>query len=445
MTTLIAFIVLLSILVVIHEGGHYIVLRLCGVHVDRFSVGMGPVIFSKKDKKGTEFAISALPLGGYVSYLSKKALDIDPELKSKFTKEQLDNLFETKPKWQRALVMFAGPLANFILAVVIFTFIFASQPTLQTVFLVSNDEAITSANIQIDNNDELVAVGRENVENPTDLRLALLSKTGYSGPLEFKFKSSKTKEVYVSSFNVIDFLSTPEEQETPEKYLPFNLDIQISPVVGRVEQGKPAFVSGLTEGDEIVSIDGKNVFHFSQISQLIESSNKDKLMISYIRNNTLYSSELSLEYDENGKLIDKIGVSAYFSRSLTNSFAKAVHDTYNLSIKTLLFIGKMISGNMGTDNLSGPVGIAKMSGEAASAGVLPFLYLMAILSISLGVLNLLPIPVLDGGHLTMLAYEAVVGKPLPERIEAFAYNVGGILLLLIIVFAVFNDISRWLS
>lgn len=445
MTTLIAFIVLLSILVVIHEGGHYIVLRLCGVHVDRFSVGMGPVIFSKKDKKGTEFAISALPLGGYVSYLSKKALDIDPELKSKFTKEQLDNLFETKPKWQRALVMFAGPLANFILAVVIFTFIFASQPTLQTVFLVSNDEVITSPNIQIDNNDELVAVGRENVENPTDLRLALLSKTGYSGSLEFKFKSSKTKEVYVSYFDVIDFLSTPEEQETPEKYLPFNLDIQISPVVGRVEQGKPAFVSGLTEGDEIVSIDGKNVFHFSQISQLIESSNKDKLMISYIRNNTLYSSELSLEYDENGKLIDKIGVSAYFSRSLTNSFAKAVHDTYNLSIKTLLFIGKMISGNMGTDNLSGPVGIAKMSGEAASAGVLPFLYLMAILSISLGVLNLLPIPVLDGGHLTMLAYEAVVGKPLPERIEAFAYNVGGILLLLIIVFAVFNDISRWLS
>ena len=445
MTTLIAFIVLLSILVVIHEGGHYIVLRLCGVHVDRFSVGMGPVIFSKKDKKGTEFAISALPLGGYVSYLSKKALDIDPELKSKFTKEQLDNLFETKPKWQRALVMFAGPLANFILAVVIFTFIFASQPTLQTVFLVSNDEVITSPNIQIDNNDELVAVGRENVENPTDLRLALLSKTGYSGSLEFKFKSSKTKEVYVSYFDVIDFLSTPEEQETPEKYLPFNLDIQISPVVGRVEQGKPAFVSGLTEGDEIVSIDGKNVFHFSQISQLIESSNKDKLMISYIRNNTLYSSELSLEYDENGKLIDKIGVSAYFSRSFTNSFAKAVHDTYNLSIKTLLFIGKMISGNMGTDNLSGPVGIAKMSGEAASAGVLPFLYLMAILSISLGVLNLLPIPVLDGGHLTMLAYEAVVGKPLPERIEAFAYNVGGILLLLIIVFAVFNDISRWLS
>lgn len=445
MTTLIAFIVLLSILVVIHEGGHYIVLRLCGVHVDRFSVGMGPVIFSKKDKKGTEFAISALPLGGYVSYLSKKALDIDPELKSKFTKEQLDNLFETKPKWQRALVMFAGPLANFILAVVIFTFIFASQPTLQTVFLVSNDEAITSANTQIDNNDELVAVGRENVENPTDLRLALLSKTGYSGPLEFRFKSSKTKEVYVSSFNVINFLSTPEEQEIPEKYLPFNLDIQISPVVGSVEQGKPAFVSGLTEGDEIVSIDGKNVFHFSQISQLIESSNKDKLMISYMRNNTLYSSELSLEYDENGKLIDKIGVSAYFSRSFINSFAKAVHDTYNLSIKTLLFIGKMISGNMGTDNLSGPVGIAKMSGEAASAGVLPFLYLMAILSISLGVLNLLPIPVLDGGHLTMLAYEAVVGKPLPERIEAFAYNVGGILLLLIIVFAVFNDISRWLS
>ena len=127
MITIIAFLTLLGVLVVIHEGGHFFVLRMCKVQVDRFSVGMGPVIYKKTDKKGTEFALSALPLGGYVSYLSKKALDAEPEMKKNFTDEQLDNLFETNPKWQRAAVMFAGPLANFILAVIIFTFIFSSQ------------------------------------------------------------------------------------------------------------------------------------------------------------------------------------------------------------------------------------------------------------------------------------------------------------------------------
>ena len=163
-----------------------------------------------------------------------------------------------------------------------------------------------------------------------------------------------------------------------------------------------------------------------------------------ITGNLLFISG-QISVDENGKLIDKIGVSAYFSRSFTNSFAKAVNDTYNLSIKTLLFIGKMISGNMGTDNLSGPVGIAKMSGEAASAGVLPFLYLMAILSISLGVLNLLPIPVLDGGQLTMLAIEAIRGEPLPAKVENFAYTLGALMVGFLLVFAVTNDIFRWIG
>ena len=157
MITIIAFLILLGVLVVIHEGGHFFVLRMCKVHVDRFSVGMGPVIYKKKDKKGTEFALSALPLGGYVSYLSKKALDAEPEMKKNFTDEQLENLFETKPKWQRAAVMFAGPLANFILAVLIFTFIFSSQQTVKPIFLVDG-EYVSSSSISgnINKNDILL-------------------------------------------------------------------------------------------------------------------------------------------------------------------------------------------------------------------------------------------------------------------------------------------------
>ena len=134
-----------------------------------------------------------------------------------------------------------------------------------------------------------------------------------------------------------------------------------------------------------------------------------------------------------------------YKRSIIEAFTKSVRDTYNLSVKTLLFIGKMITGNMGAENLSGPVGIAKMSGEAFSAGFLPFLYLMAILSISLGVLNLLPIPVLDGGQLTMLAIEAIRGEPLPARVENFAYTLGALMVGFLLVFAVTNDIFRWVG
>ena len=197
MITIIAFLILLGVLVVIHEGGHFFVLRMCKVHVDRFSVGMGPVIYKKKDKKGTEFALSALPLGGYVSYLSKKALDAEPEMKKNFTDEQLDNLFETKPKWQRAAVMFAGPLANFILAVIIFTFIFSSQQTVKPIFLVDG-EYVSSSSISgdINKNDILVSINGEKISNPTEYRLALLANAGLTGEINAGFLNAKSSETY---------------------------------------------------------------------------------------------------------------------------------------------------------------------------------------------------------------------------------------------------------
>ena len=149
-----------------------------------------------------------------------------------------------------------------------------------------------------------------------------------------------------------------------------------------------------------------------------------------------------MEYDENGKLIDKIGVSAYFSRSFTNSFAKAVHDTYNLSIKTLLFIGKMISGNMGTDNLSGPVGIAKVAGDSLSSGLIPFLLLTAILSISLGAFNLLPLPMLDGGQFLFILFEEVIGTPINMKLKVALFNLSYMFILALFIFVVYNDLMR---
>ena len=444
MITIIAFLILLGVLVVIHEGGHFFVLRMCKVHVDRFSVGMGPVIYKKKDKKGTEFALSALPLGGYVSYLSKKALDAEPEMKKNFTDEQLDNLFETKPKWQRAAVMFAGPLANFILAVFIFTFIFSSQQTVKPIFLVDG-EYVSSSSISgdINKNDILVSINGEKILNPTEYRLALLANAGLTGEINVGFLNAKSSETYYRNISVVDFLSNSEQQQEPEKFFPIEITSYISPEIGSLSRQGPASLAGVKAGDKILEIDGKSINHFAEVSDILTSSPSSNVNLVIQRNGETKNFFINTEISEAGTPI--LGISAAYKRSIFEAFTKSVRDTYNLSIKTLLFIGKMITGNMGAENLSGPVGIAKMSGEAFSAGFLPFLYLMAILSISLGVLNLLPIPVLDGGQLTMLAIEAIRGEPLPARVENFAYTLGALMVGFLLVFAVTNDIFRWVG
>ena len=444
MITIVAFLILLGVLVVIHEGGHFFVLRMCKVHVDRFSVGMGPVIYKKKDKKGTEFALSALPLGGYVSYLSKKAIDAEPEMKKNFTDEQLDNLFETKPKWQRAAVMFAGPLANFILAVIIFTFIFSSQQTVKPIFLVDG-EYVSSSSISgdINKNDILVSINGEKISNPTEYRLALLASAGLTGEINAGFLNAKSSETYYRSISVEDFLSNSEQQQEPEKFFPIEITSYISPEIGSLSIQGPASLAGIIAGDKILEIDGKRVNHFAEVSDILTSSSGSNVNLVIQRNGEIKNFFINTEISENGTPI--LGISAAYKRSIIEAFIKSVRDTYNLSVKTLLFIGKMITGNMGAENLSGPVGIAKMSGEAFSAGFLPFLYLMAILSISLGVLNLLPIPVLDGGQLTMLAIEAIRGEPLPARVENFAYTLGALMVGFLLVFAVTNDIFRWVG
>ena len=444
MITIIAFLILLGVLVVIHEGGHFFVLRMCKVHVDRFSVGMGPVIYKKKDKKGTEFALSALPLGGYVSYLSKKALDAEPEMRKNFTDEQLENLFETKPKWQRAAVMFAGPLANFILAVIIFTFIFSSQQTVKPIFLVDS-EYVSSSSISgdINKNDILVSINGEKISNPTEYRLALLASAGLTGEINAGFLNAKSSETYYRSISVEDFLSNSEQQQEPEKFFPIEITSYISPEIGSLSRQGPASLAGIIAGDKILEIDGKKVNHFAEVSDILSSSSNSNVNLVIQRNGEIKSFFINTEISENGTPM--LGISAAYKRSIIEAFTKSVRDTYNLSVKTLLFIGKMITGNMGAENLSGPVGIAKMSGEAFSAGFLPFLYLMAILSISLGVLNLLPIPVLDGGQLTMLAIEAIRGEPLPARVENFAYTLGALMVGFLLVFAVTNDIFRWVG
>ena len=451
MSTLIyisSFLVLIGILVTIHEYGHFIVARLCKVHVQTFSLGMGPIIYKRKDKHGTEFALSALPLGGYVSMITNKLIEVEPEIKEQFTKEQLKNTFDSKPKWQRAAIMIAGPLANFILSILVFCFIFMNTIDPNNVAVIKNVDK--SAYIQPVSNiavaDQLLGINSQVITDPKDFSLELLSYAGLTGKIDLLLKNNDSSETYVESIYVEDFLDTSEAQKDPMSGLGLAIEYRSLPIIGGVSQGSAADLAGINIGDQIIEIGGQSINYIQDIKGLIKENPGKELGFVIKRNGEeIYKSILIDSNLNQGDVTQgSLGVNFGSQRGFISSLNKAVYETYNLSIKTLLFIGKMLTGNMGADNLSGPIGIAQMAGDTAKAGVIPFLYLMALLSISLGVLNLLPLPVLDGGQLVLLGVEAVRGKPLPEKVENYVFTIGAVLVGMLMIFAVFNDISRYL-
>ena len=443
-----SFIALLGVLVAIHEYGHFIFARIFNVHVQRFSIGMGPVIYKRLDKHGTEFAISALPLGGYVSMITNKLIELEPEVREQLTEEQIKNTFDSKPKWQRALIMFAGPLANFILSIFIFSLIFLNTPNPQTIPVIKNiDESINieSSSDFILPGDQIVEINSTAVSDPKDISLELLSYAGYTGTIDLSLKRNDIDKNVTVGVIVKDFLPTPQSQADPLKYLGLDLDFKMKPIIGSVISNGPADNSNLKANDVIRKIGSTEINYASDIRNTILTLPNQIVLFDIYRGNDLLQLPVKIgsAIDDNGNEYGVIGVSFGTSRTVYESFTKGVYETYNLSLKTLQFIGKMITGNMGTENLSGPIGIAQMAGDTAQAGFLPFMYLMALLSISLGVLNLLPIPVLDGGQLTLLGLEAIRGKPLEERAENIIYTGGALIVGALIIFAVFNDVARF--
>mgnify|MGYP001295337575 FL=1 len=452
MTTLIyiaSFLALLGVLVTIHEYGHFIVARMCKVHVQRFSLGMGPVLYKKVDKQGTEFALSLVPLGGYVSMITEKLIELEPETRTLLTEEQIKNTFDSKPKWQRACIMFAGPLANFLLSIFIFSIIFLNTPDPQTVAVIKNIDSsveLRSSDQFILPGDEIVSVNSTVIRDPKDLNLELLSFAGYTGPINFSLKRLDINELVEVEIVVDSFLPSSESQSNPLKFLGLEIDYMMKPIIGDVISGGSADVAGLKQNDVILKIENTRINYANQIGAEISSIPDTNVFIDVLRNNEIKSLPVNIGRFTNNEGVDigMLGVTFGTKRTISQSVSKGVYETYNLSVKTLQFIGKMLTGNMGTENLSGPIGIAQMAGNTAQAGFLPFMYLMALLSISLAVLNLLPIPVLDGGQLTLLGIEALRGKPLPEKAENVIYTGGAVIVGALMIFAIFNDVSRFL-
>ena len=439
---------LLGVLVTIHEYGHFIVARLCKVHVQRFSLGMGPVMYTKLDKHGTEFALSLLPLGGYVSMITNKLIEVEPEIKETLTDEQLKNTFDSKPKWQRASIMFAGPLANFLLSIFIFSIIFLNTPDPQAVTVVKDQSSsiiFKNDGQSIVAGDEIKSINSVAINDPKDINLELLSYAGYSGYIDLGLKRNGIDSQLNVSIQVTDYLPTSESQSNPLGYLGLTVENKMMPIVGQIVSGGAAESAGLKPNDIIRKIDNQKIQYASDLRAAVSMIPNSTALFNIEREGELIQLPVKIQsqLDNKGKEYGAIGIAFGTSRSLSQAVSKGIFETYNLSKKTLQFIGKMLTGNMGTENLSGPIGIAEMAGNTAQAGLLPFLYLMALLSISLAVLNLLPIPVLDGGQLTLLGLEALRGKPLSEKVENYIYSGGAILVGMLMIFAVFNDVSRF--
>ena len=449
-----AFLVLLGVLVTIHEFGHFIVARMCKVHVQRFSVGMGPVFYKKYDKHGTEFALSAVPLGGYVSMITNKLIEAEPESVKDLTEEQLKNTFDSKPKWQRASIMFAGPLANFILAICIFAgLIMSNHPVLApmvdpqevpVILDVSNKEQNISPKSAFMPNDKILSINNKQIRSPKDFSLELLTYAGHSGDINFSVMRATESDPTSITLTVDDFLSSKESQKDPigylAKYLEADIGFRNNPIIGEVFDQSAAHKAKLKLGDIVLEIAGEDINFAEDIGSVVKPNPNTTLEFKIERNDEILYKAINIGSQDD---VGVLGVSFRESRNFFEALSIGMYNTYNLSIKTLQLIGKMISGNMGTENLAGPIGIAQMAGNTAQAGIAPFIYLMGLLSISLAVLNLLPIPVLDGGQLTLLGVEAVRGKPLPEKAENIIYTGGAVLVVMLMIFAVFNDVARF--
>ena len=447
MIYLLSALVLLGVLIAIHEFGHFIVGRMCKIHIYRFSIDMGPVIYKRLDKHGTEFALSALPLGGYVAFHTEKAAEQELDLMQPLTPEQKVSTFESRPTWQRALVMLAGPIANFLLAIGILSLIFANSVERQFIPEVSNiSSTFLMNNSSLQDGDVLIAINEKKVASLQDIRLELLSLSGTTGTIDFMFSRDLNRSEFKVSVPVENYLSDPDQQNAPENFMGFNLLMKLQPTVGAIAANSPANSNGLEVNDRILEVDSQLIQSFEDLQILLKNYQGSAINLKVERGSQIVFLNIPLGIRKNTDGLEEkyIGIMPGLKRSIFASFMKGTYETYNLSAKTLTFVGKMITRDLGTQNLSGPIGIVKMAGDTANAGLLPFLYLMALLSISLGVLNLLPIPVLDGGQLVMLGVEALRGSPMPEKMENLFFMFGWVAVGFLMIFAIFNDISKFL-
>jgi regulator of sigma E protease len=450
--TLIAFVIALGVLVVVHELGHYWVARLCGVKVLRFSVGMGKIVFSRRfGPDQTEWAISALPLGGYVKMLDAREQDL-----SKLPPEDLEREFTRQTVWKRIAIVAAGPLANFILAIAVFTGLYSYGIPEPTPRLRAVQENTAAHYAGLRGGEMVTAVNGEPIRIWSDLRWKILQLAIENAPARLDVERPNPTIAGGKLLDVItlrlDGLSTADLEGDFLGKLGLDL-ARPKPVLGKILPDGPAMQAGLREGDSIVEVNGQRLTDGLAFVELVRSSAGKPLKITGLRDRQEFSATVTPEaYTKNERTIGRIKAEVPLAPEMViasdpplAALGKGIKRTWDTSVLTLRMLGKMIIGEVSWKNITGPITIADYAGQTARIGLISYLSFIAFISISLGVMNLLPIPVLDGGLLLYYSLELLTGRPVSERFGELAQRAGVGILMTLMAVAVFNDVVRLMS
>ncbi|WP_407199012.1 sigma E protease regulator RseP [Citrobacter portucalensis] len=440
-----AFIIALGVLITVHEFGHFWVARRCGVRVERFSIGFGKALWRRTDKSGTEYVIAMIPLGGYVKMLDERAEPVAPELRH--------YAFNNKTVGQRAAIIAAGPIANFLFAIFAYWLVFIiGVPGVRPVIGEITPNSI-AAQAQIQPGTELKAV--DGIETPDwdAVRLQLVSKIGdeHTTLSVAQFGSNQRQD---KTLDLRHWTFEPDKEEPVSSLGMRPRGPQIEPVLSEVQVNSAASKAGLQAGDRIVKVNGQSLTQWMTFVTLVRDNPDTPLALDIERQGSSLSLTLTPDSKQvNGKAEGFAGVvpkviplpDEYKTVRQYGPFSailEASDKTWQLMKLTVSMLGKLITGDVKLNNLSGPISIAQGAGMSAEFGIIYYLMFLALISVNLGIINLFPLPVLDGGHLLFLAIEKLKGGPVSERVQDFSYRIGSILLVLLMGLALFNDFSR---
>lgn len=450
LSSIFGFILAIGILVTVHEFGHFWVARTLGVKVLKFSVGFGRSIWSWRGKKdNTEYAIAMIPLGGYVRMLDEAEGDV--------AESERHRAFNRKPLGVRTAVVLAGPLFNFLFAILAYWTIYmvgvdGIRPVIGTL---QPGSVAEQAGLQ--SGDRIVSIDGRHTQTWGEHRLYLMNRLVDDRPIEFVVERDSSRRI-TAELSVVDALTEALMPAGIERVLGMSPDLpELEAIVGEVVDGSPAALAGFRSGDRIVGIDGTPVTSWRELVERVMPRPGDSLMFQISRDGLVSEHQVVPEAAEvGGQTVGRIGISpapqppreeymATVELSALQSVVRATENTWLMSVLTLKMLYRMLKLEVSTENLSGPITIAHYAGQTVQIGLIAFLTFLAVISVSLGVLNLLPIPVLDGGHLLYYLIELVRGGPVPERVMYWGQHVGILMLAGLMTVAFYNDILRLLG